>query len=137
MALLTVGPTFDQAENKIPKQNFVVNIGDSEIRKFGCSMTWARYKKCVWKEKHWFIICYLYVVSFILFCLHLSIEVCSSKTDKKLNKCIDWFFLFLEMLNDSNLSSKSRCIDKFEIVGERWAILIIISAGLLCAFKKQ
>jgi hypothetical protein len=36
MALLTVGPTFDQAKNKIFKQNFVVNIVDSE---FGCSMT--------------------------------------------------------------------------------------------------
>ena len=30
MALLTVGPTFDQAKNKI-KENFVVNIGDSEF----------------------------------------------------------------------------------------------------------
>ena len=40
------------------------------------------------------------------------------------------------MFNDSNLSSKSRYIDKLEI-GERWAILIFISAGLLCAFKKQ
>ena len=31
MALLTLGPTFDQAKNKIHKQNFVVNIGDSEF----------------------------------------------------------------------------------------------------------
>ena len=31
MVLLTVGPTFDQAKNKIPKQNFIVNIGDSEF----------------------------------------------------------------------------------------------------------
>ena len=30
MALLTVGPTFDQAKNK-KEQNFVVNIGDSEF----------------------------------------------------------------------------------------------------------
>ena len=34
MVLLTVGPTFDQG-----KQNFVVNIGDSEFVKFGRSMT--------------------------------------------------------------------------------------------------
>ena len=32
MVLLTVGPTFDQAKNKIPKRKFVVNIGDSEFR---------------------------------------------------------------------------------------------------------
>ena len=39
MALLTDGPTFDQTKNKIPKQNFVVNIGDSE---FGNLVVWWR-----------------------------------------------------------------------------------------------
>ena len=31
MALLTVGPTFDQAKNKINKISLYVNIGDSEF----------------------------------------------------------------------------------------------------------
>ena len=37
MALLTVGPIFDQAKDKI--NNFVVNIGDSE---FGNLVVWWR-----------------------------------------------------------------------------------------------
>ena len=39
MALLTVGSTFDQAKNKINK----IKYWGFGIRKFGCSMTWARY----------------------------------------------------------------------------------------------
>ena len=35
MVLLTVGPTFDQAKNKINKISLLI-LG---IRKFGCSMT--------------------------------------------------------------------------------------------------